>query len=92
MAAKAVTAKSTTDLASSLKSGKLKKSADRKSLLDEQGNVVATRVASSGDRDYYADANQQFAADCIKICLCWECGEGHNGGKICLCVEWGCHE
>ena len=79
-------ADSTATLIKLLEEGKLTKSQDRESLLDPDGNIVAKRVDSNGDEDYYADVNQGFAPACDRVCLDWKTGK--LGIKI--CVKWGC--
>lgn len=73
----------TQSLIDAIKAGTVKKSTDRETLVDDGGNVVAKRLASKGDTDYYADVQQKFSIDsAASLCISFS----HPAFSICVCV------
>ena len=83
------TSPTTDELILAIKAGKIKKSPDRKALVDDNGKVVATRLTSKGEYDYYADARQKFPKEGggveRQVCVSFS----HPSISICICVGWG---
>lgn len=79
------TAATTDGVLRMLQEGRARKSADRLTLVDAAGNVVARRIAYRGETDYYRDVNQVDPEGCTTVCVSWEC----RGINACVCVSWG---
>jgi hypothetical protein len=77
----------TQSLIDAIKAGTVKKSTDRETLVDDSGNVVAKRLATKGDTDYYADVQQKFPNESLAASLC--ISYSHPAFSICVCIGFG---
>lgn len=74
-----------------LHQGKLKLSENRDELLDITGSIiVARRMGSDAEADYYAYSGQHFPESCRRIPVRYEEVPDGDGRMIRLAVEWEC--